>query len=172
MTLKVLHYFQISSFLVKIIVCFYGFLFQDIEVLRIFISLFLFFSLMKPCNMWDLGSLTRDWTHASCTGSAAKKVQFWEFKKKKKFILRIFFLLWILCFLLDFFTLGICLLPYIYFIVSHITEISYQFTNLNFFPWFSRNSIKGSEYKKKRINLTLQFQVWFFCLFSCLSCMR
>ena len=92
--------------------------------------------------------------------------------KKKKFILRIFFLLWILCFLLDFFTVGICLLPYIYFIASHITEVSYQFTNLNFFPWFSRNSIKGSEYKKKRINLTLQFQVWFFCLFSCLSCMR
>lgn len=58
-----------------------------------------------------------------------------------------------------FFTIGMCLLPYLYFIASHITEISYQFTNLNFFPWFSRKSIKGSEYKKKKINLTLQFQV-------------
>ena len=32
--------------------------------------LFYFIILATPCNLWDLSSLTRDWTHAPCSGSA------------------------------------------------------------------------------------------------------
>ena len=35
------------------------------EKTRIF---FIFFSI--PCDMWDLSSLTRDWTHSSCSGNS------------------------------------------------------------------------------------------------------
>ena len=32
--------------------------------------LFYFIILATPCSLWDLSSLTRDWTHAPCSGSA------------------------------------------------------------------------------------------------------
>lgn len=35
---------------------------------RLWILLFILF-LALPCSMWDLNSLPRDWTHASCIGS-------------------------------------------------------------------------------------------------------
>ena len=35
-----------------------------------FVHLFIFYLfLAMPCGMWDLGSPTRDWTHATCSGS-------------------------------------------------------------------------------------------------------